>query len=41
VTVIAAVGTNTFQLTAQHTNCTSTTWTFNSTTGQIAGGPCP
>jgi len=41
VTTIASVGTNTFQLTAQHQNCSTTTWTFNSTTGQISGGPCP
>jgi type IV pilus assembly protein PilA len=40
VTVVAAVGTNTFQLTAVHANCTSDTWTFSSTTGQITGGPC-
>lgn len=41
VTTIATVGTNTFQLTAQHANCSTTTWTFNSTSGQITGGPCP
>lgn len=41
VTVIAAIGTNTFQLTAQHSNCSTTTWTFSSVNGQISGGPCP
>jgi prepilin-type N-terminal cleavage/methylation domain-containing protein len=41
VTTIATVGTNTFQLTAQHQNCGTTTWTFDSTSGQITGGPCP
>ena len=41
VTVVAAVGTNTFQLTAQHANCSTNTWTFSSGTGQITGSPCP
>jgi type IV pilus assembly protein PilA len=41
VTVVAAVGTNTFQLTAQHSNCSTNTWTFSSGTGQISGSPCP
>jgi prepilin-type N-terminal cleavage/methylation domain-containing protein len=41
VTVVATVGTNTFQLTAQHTNCGSNTWTFSSVTGQITGSACP
>lgn len=41
VTVVATTGTNTFQLTAQHTNCGSNTWTFSSTTGQITGSACP
>lgn len=41
VTVVAAVGTNTFQLTAQHANCGTNTWTFSSTTGQISGAACP
>jgi len=37
----AAVGTNTFQLTASHTNCTGVTWTFSSGNGTIAGPACP
>ena len=37
----AAVGTNTFQLSASHSNCGNTTWTFSSGNGTIAGGPCP
>lgn len=41
VTVVAAVGTNTFQLTAQHVNCAANTWTFDSNTGQISGDACP
>lgn len=41
VTVIAAAGSNTFQLTAQHANCGSNTWTFSSQTGAITGTPCP
>lgn len=41
VSLAATVGTNTFQLSASHANCSTTTWTFASVTGQIAGGPCP
>jgi type IV pilus assembly protein PilA len=43
VTVIATVpaGTNAFTLTAQHLNCGTNTWTFNSNTGQITGLACP
>ena len=41
VAVFAAVGTNTFLLTATHSNCSTTVWTFNSTDGLISGGPCP
>ena len=41
VTVTAGVGTNAFTLTATHANCGTTTWTFSSGNGQIAGGPCP
>ncbi len=41
VTVVATIGTNTFQLTAQHANCGATTWTFSSTTGQISQANCP
>src|SRR5882672_2049019 len=37
VTVNAARGTNTFLMTATHVNCPSSTWTFISTTGTIAG----
>jgi type IV pilus assembly protein PilA len=37
----AAVGTNTFQLSASHTNCSTTTWVFSSANGTISGGPCP
>jgi prepilin-type N-terminal cleavage/methylation domain-containing protein len=40
VTVNSAVGTQTFLLTATHSNCGTTTWTFSSTNGLIAGGPC-
>lgn len=41
VTVNAAVGAQTFLLTATHANCNSSnTWTFSSTNGTIAGGPC-
>ena len=41
VTTGATIGTNTFQLSSSHTNCTGVTWTFSSGNGQIAGGPCP
>ena len=42
VTVTAAlVGTQGFTLSAVHSNCGATAWTFDSATGQIAGGPCP
>jgi len=41
VSVTSAIGTNTFLLTATHANCSTTTWTFSSANGQIAGGPCP
>ena len=41
VTVNAAVGTQTFVLTATHANCNSSnTWTFSSGNGTIGGGPC-
>src|ERR1700745_882874 len=33
----SAVGTNTFQLTATHTNCAGITWTYDSTTGIATG----
>jgi type IV pilus assembly protein PilA len=41
VAVFAAVGTNTFLMTATHANCGTTVWTFSSTNGLISGGPCP
>ena len=41
VTVVAAIGANTFQMTAQHVNCGSTTWTFSSVSGQISTASCP
>ena len=41
VTMNAAVGSNTFMLTASHTNCASNTWTYSSISGAIAGNPCP
>jgi type IV pilus assembly protein PilA len=41
VTIGATRGTNTFQLSASHANCGTTTWTFESVGGQLAGGPCP
>jgi prepilin-type N-terminal cleavage/methylation domain-containing protein len=41
VTMTAAIGANTFQLTATHSNCSGVTWTFSSSTGAIVGGPCP
>jgi type IV pilus assembly protein PilA len=37
VTMAAAVGTGTFQLTASHALCASQSWTFSSTNGLIAG----
>jgi len=39
VTVNSAIGGQTFLLTATHSTCTGT-WTFSSTNGSIAGGPC-
>jgi type IV pilus assembly protein PilA len=41
VTMSAAVGANTFLLTATHQNCTGVTWTFSSQTGAIVGPACP
>lgn len=41
VSVTAVAGTNTFILTATHTNCGTVSWTFSSTSGQIAGASCP
>lgn len=37
----ATVGTNTFQLTGTHSNCTGITWTFSSVTGIVTGPACP
>jgi len=41
VAVAAAIGTNTFMMTATHANCGSNVWTFDSISGQITGSPCP
>lgn len=41
VAVFAAAGTNTFLLTATHTNCGTNVWTFSSGNGQISGSACP
>ncbi|TMA93895.1 MAG: prepilin-type N-terminal cleavage/methylation domain-containing protein [Deltaproteobacteria bacterium] len=41
VTVSSAAGSNTFQLTASHTNCAAVSWTFSSGNGTIAGTTCP
>jgi prepilin-type N-terminal cleavage/methylation domain-containing protein len=41
VTLTAAAGATAFTLTASHSNCTGVNWTFQSTSGAIAGGPCP
>jgi type IV pilus assembly protein PilA len=43
VAVTSAVGSNTFLLTATHTNCSGVSWTFSSTNGTISGpsGGCP
>jgi type IV pilus assembly protein PilA len=40
VTMGAVVGTDTFYITATHTNCSGNTWTFTSTTGAITGAAC-
>ena len=37
----SAAGTNTFQLTATHSNCSGITWTYDSTTGLATGPSCP
>jgi type IV pilus assembly protein PilA len=41
VTLGSTVGTNTFSLSASHTNCGSNAWAYSSTTGQITGSSCP
>ena len=37
----STVGTNTFSLTATHSNCNGITWTYSSTTGIVTGPSCP
>ena len=37
----SAAGTNTFQLTATHTNCAGISWSYDSTTGVATGPACP
>ena len=37
----AAVGTNTFQLTATHSNCVGISWTYSNSTGVTTGPACP
>ena len=37
----AAVGVNTFQLTATHTNCAGISWSYDNTTGVTTGPACP
>jgi type IV pilus assembly protein PilA len=37
----AAVGTNTFQLTATHSNCSGVTWTYKNSSGIPTGPSCP
>ena len=39
--VQSSVGTNTFQLTATHANCSGITWTYASTAGIPTGPTCP
>jgi len=43
VAVTSAVGSNTFLLTATHSNCSGVSWTFSSGNGTLAGpaGGCP
>jgi len=40
VTVSSSAGSNTFTLTASHTNCATQSWTFVSGTGTIVGPAC-
>ena len=37
----AVVGTNTFQLTATHSNCAGITWTYSNVPGLPTGPSCP
>ena len=41
VTMTAAIGSNTFLLTASHALCSGVSWTFSSGNGLIAGPACP
>lgn len=41
VSIGATTGTGTYSISASHSNCSTTTWTFSSVNGAIAGGPCP
>ena len=41
VSLGATVNTNTFSLSASHSNCGTTTWTYSSSTGAIVGPSCP
>ena len=41
ITMNAAIGAQTFLLTATHANCAGITWTYSSTTGQVLGPSCP
>jgi type IV pilus assembly protein PilA len=41
VSLGSTVGTNTFSLSASHTNCGTNAWAYSSATGQITGSPCP
>ena len=41
VALFSAIGTNTFLLTATHTNCGTNVWTFSSGNGTISGSACP
>lgn len=40
-TMTAQVGTNTFLLTATHSNCAGINWTYSSVTGVVTGAACP
>jgi type IV pilus assembly protein PilA len=41
VTAVAAVGSNTFQITASHANCGAVSWVFSSVNGTISTATCP
>ncbi len=38
---VVPAGAQTFTISATHSNCGAASWTYDSTTGQITGGPCP